>query len=287
MPFQDLPFNGDSFMEKEFLRLRDKYNLNVAVETGSCLYSTSKWLGDNFKIVHTIELSEEYSKHGIYKVADMPNVNTHLGDSVMHLKRLCDVLTQNDKVIFFLDAHWGENCPLLAELDVLTNMKLALPPIIAIHDFYTKDEKLGWDEYNGQRFDYTWIQPKVQALEQSFDCRYNHFYNTEAINGMRGVIYLTPDVSTPINWVHRIKDSPAENISLSDLERLSKCLLTSFGQVHIDENLIVGETDEERERFSKMYFEIGTYLKEKYQILATYQVVKLHVDQIVKQKQTK
>lgn len=83
-------------------------------------------------------------------------------------------------------------------------------------------------------------------------------------------------------------NSPAENISLGDLERLSKCLLTSFGQVWSDGNLIVGETDEERERFTKMYFEIGAYLKEKYQILATYQVVKLHVDQIInKQKQTK
>ena len=207
MPFQDVPFNGDSFMEKEFVNLRDKFNLNVAVETGSCLYSTTKWLGENFSSVHTIELSEEYSKHGIHKVAGMLNVNTHLGDSVMHLRRLCDVLTQNDRVLFFLDAHWGDNCPLMAELDALANMRLALPPIIAIHDFYTGDEKLGWDEYNGQRFDYAWIEPKVKALEQAFDCHYSHYYNTEAINGMRGVIYLTPIVS----WVNQIKNVPKWN----------------------------------------------------------------------------
>lgn len=230
MPFQDVPFNGDTFMEKEFLNLRDKYNLNTAVETGSCLYSTSKWLGENFKTVHTIELSEEYSKHGIYKVAGMLNVNTHLGDSVAHLRRLCDVLTQNDRVLFFLDAHWGDNCPLLAEFDALTGMKLGLPPVIAIHDFYTGDEKLGWDEYNGQRFDYAWIQPKIKALEQAYDCRYNHYYNTEAINGMRGVIYITPDISSPLsNWVNRIsKVVPWKKYSQANEESYIDFILTNL-----------------------------------------------------------
>ena len=207
MPFQDLPFNGDSFMEEEFLKLRDKYNLNVAVETGSCLYSTTKWLGENFSLVHTIELSEEYSKHGIHKVAAMQNVHTHLGDSVHHLQRLSELLSKEDRALFFLDAHWGDNCPLLSELDALKNMKLALPPVIAIHDFYTGDENLGWDEYNGQRFEYIWIESKIRALEDAFECTYEHYYNTKAVNGMRGVIYLTPNVS----WVHKIKSIPKWN----------------------------------------------------------------------------
>lgn len=202
MPFQDLPFNGDSFVCKEFLKLKEKYQLNVAVETGSCLYSTSKWLGENFQNVHTIELSEEYSKHGIHKVSGMLNVHTYLGDSVQKLQLLTDVLTKDDKALFFLDAHWGQNCPLLQELDVLTKVKTDLPPIIAIHDFYTGDDKLGWDEYNGQRFDYQWIEPKVKALELAHNCTYSHYYNTEAENGMRGVIYLVPFK----HWVHKIKN---------------------------------------------------------------------------------
>ena len=81
-------------------------------------------------------------------------------------------------------------------------------------------------------------------------------------------------------------NSPAHNISISDLERLSKCLLNSFGQFRLDGVLISGETDEENERFMKIYFEIGTYLNERYKISATYDVVKSHIDQIInKQKQ--
>jgi len=200
MPFQDLPFNGDGHVCREFLRLKEKYRLNTAVETGSCLYSTTKWLGDNFGKVHTIEISEEYSRHGIHKIADMPKVTAHIGDSVEHLIRLSSVLGKKDRAIFFLDAHWGDNCPLLAEMDALTKMRLAIPPVVAIHDFYTGDERFGWDEYNGQRFDYGWIEPKVKALEEAFGCKYEHHYNTEAENGMRGLIYITPLLS----WVHEI-----------------------------------------------------------------------------------
>lgn len=202
MPFQDVPFNGDSYVCNEFLKLRDTYNLNVAVETGSCLYSTTKWLGENFKQVYTIELSEEYSKHGIYKVSGMLNVQPYIGDSVEKLKVLTDILTKKDRVIYFLDAHWGQNCPLLDEMDVLAQVKTDFPPIIAIHDFYTGDEKLGWDEYNGQRFDYQWISPKVKQLEVSHNCIYEYYYNTQAENGMRGLIYLIPKKT----WVSKIQN---------------------------------------------------------------------------------
>ena len=123
MPFQELPFNGDRFVCNEFIKLKEKFGLNVAVETGSCLYSTTKWLGENFNNVHTIELSEEYSKHGIHKVSGMLNVHPQIGDSVSFLERMCQTLIFNDKCIFFLDAHWGQNCPLMQELDVLTKIK--------------------------------------------------------------------------------------------------------------------------------------------------------------------
>lgn len=202
MPFQELPFNADRYICQEFIKLKEKYNLNVAVETGSCLYSTTKWLGENFDSVHTVELSQEYSNFGIHKVSNMPNVYPKIGDSVTFLQNLTNVLTPNDKCIFFLDAHWGENCPLLQELEALTKFKTNLPPIIAIHDFYTGDEKFGWDEYGGQRFDYEWIKPQVKELEKAHNCTYLHYYNTEAENGMRGVIYLVPLK----HWVHQIKN---------------------------------------------------------------------------------
>lgn len=201
MPFQELPFNGDSFICREFLKLKEQHGLTVAVETGSCLFSTTKWLGDNFHRVHTVEINEEFAKHGRHKVEGMINVFPEIDDSIMFLKKLMTMISSQDRVIYFLDAHWGQHCPLIGELDALKQSPTVLPPVIAIHDWYTGDERLGYDEYNGQRFDYAWIQPKVKELEEQFECTYTHYFNTEAENGMRGVIYLIPNIS----WVNSIK----------------------------------------------------------------------------------
>jgi len=200
MPFQELPFNGDSFICKEFIRLRDELGLTIAVETGSCLYSTTKWLGENFDKVLTVDNNPEFTIHGQYKVAEMENVISVIEDSVVFLNNIVRNFDKNDRVIYFLDAHWGAHCPLQSELDALLFSATEFPPVIAIHDFYTGNEAFGWDEYEGQRFDFEWIKPIVKQLEEAHGCSYIHHFNLEAENAMRGIIYLVPKKS----WVNQL-----------------------------------------------------------------------------------
>lgn len=189
MPFQNLPFNGDTFICKEFLKLKEEYSINVAVETGSCLYSTTAWLGENFDKVFTVEINYEFAKRGIDKVLHLPNVSTEINNSVEFLKNI--KLNETDRPIYFLDAHWGQHCPLMDELVIITQIK-TLPPVITIHDFYTENEKFGWDEYNGQRFDWEWIKSKIDLLKEAHSCDYKYYFNTEAQGAMRGIIYIVP-----------------------------------------------------------------------------------------------
>jgi hypothetical protein len=200
MPFQDLPFNGDTFVCREFLKIKEKLGITVAVETGSCMYSTTEWLGQNFDRVHTAELNAEFAQHGVHKISGMANVQPEIKDSVVFLKDLMNRLGKQDRVLYFLDAHWGHHCPLMEEITALLSSPTELPPVIAIHDWYTGDERLGWDEYNGQRFEYSWIEPKIKELEKAHGCIYTHYYNTESENGLRGLIYLIPVKS----WVSQI-----------------------------------------------------------------------------------
>jgi len=200
MPFQDLPFNGDGYVCKEFLKLKEKFNLNVAVETGSCMYSTTKWLGENFEKVYTAEVNAEYAQHGTHKIAEMHNVFPEISDSVIFLNNMMGRLQKEDRVIYFLDAHWGNHCPLIEELRALAKSPTEFPPVIAIHDWYTGDETLGWDEYNGQRFEYSWIEPIIKELEDTHLCTYTHYFNIESENGRRGLIYLYPKKS----WVSKL-----------------------------------------------------------------------------------
>ena len=204
MPFQDLPFNGDTYAEKEFLKLKEQYGIKTVVETGSCFYTTTKWFAENFSSVLTVEINAEYAKYGIHKIKDMPNVKPHIADSVDFLLNLPLDVSGNfssERVLFFLDAHWEESCPLLNELISIASIhsKIIHPPVVVIHDFYTGNPELGYDSYNGQDFTYEWIQPCLRAIEHAYGCEYKHYYNENAEGAKRGIIYIVPNLPTAKN----------------------------------------------------------------------------------------
>jgi hypothetical protein len=83
----------------------------TAVETGTYLGATTKYLQTQFNKVHTIELDE-----GLYNVVSKsfknnPNIECYLGDSANvlknHLINKLNTSTEDEKVFFFLDAHWS------------------------------------------------------------------------------------------------------------------------------------------------------------------------------------
>lgn len=194
MPFQELPFNGDIYIRQEFLKLKEKHGINVAVETGSCLFSTTKWLAENFEKVFTVESNPAYYNIGINKLtSDERNskVMAVLGDSVQTLKTVfTQYISKNDRVIFFLDAHWEESCPLLDEIKAIHEMNLEYPPVIAIHDMLVPDKpEFGYDTYNGNPFTVNWIRDMISPLYDEFG-GYSLFYNAEATGAMRGIVYI-------------------------------------------------------------------------------------------------
>jgi hypothetical protein len=190
MPFQMDPFNGDHFIQKKFLELRDKFDIKTIVETGTCLGSSTLFFAKHFENVITIEANLQYQAIAINRCAKegFNNIEFLLGDSSEILFDSIRPLG-NETVMFFLDAHWGNNCPLIAELQQIE--QTTVDPVIAIHDFYTGDERLGFDSIPGQRFDYEWILPTVSTIG-FFEAEYNSF--EQSAGAKRGIIYLTPAV---------------------------------------------------------------------------------------------
>ena len=191
MPFQDLPFNGDTFACEEFLKLKEKLGITAAIETGSCFYSTTKWLGENFDKVFTVEVNEDFAKYGRHKIADMNNVRADIDESVGWISKIAPLLT-GEKCIYFLDAHWGGECPLLGEIEAISKIPSTQPPVIVIHDFFTGNPNLGYDEWNGQALNYEWVKPSIDKIEEALKCKYSYYFNSEATGALRGIIYLYP-----------------------------------------------------------------------------------------------
>jgi predicted O-methyltransferase YrrM len=181
MPYQSFPFNGDHFIEQEFLKLRDRFNITTAVETGTCLGYTTLWLAKNFERVVTIELNKTFLDIARRKFLEHPNIISIRGNS----GDLLSSLKVDSNTIFFLDAHWRDQCPLHDELKAIADLKIK--PVIAIHDFKTDDERFGYDSYKGQPFEIEWIKHLLYN-------KYSYHYNTGFVeqSAQRGIIYIYP-----------------------------------------------------------------------------------------------
>ena len=185
--YEDEPFAGDVITEYEFIKLKHKFNVKNVVETGSYVFSTTKWFGENFQTVYTYETNEHFYSVGIEKTKDFNNVNSFLENSLIGLPNLQGKLS--DPTIFFLDAHWGDYCPLLDELDIISTLNTT--PIIVIHDFKTNNPELGYDSYNGNDFCFDWIENHIKKI---YPNGFDYYYNTEAVGAKRGLIYITPKI---------------------------------------------------------------------------------------------
>lgn len=180
------PFNGDFNICNEFLKLKAKYNIINAVETGSCVYSTTEWLGNNFDRVYSFEHNTDFYNDFKYKVERMYHVSIYNSDSLIGLNQIIDEITE--PTIFFLDAHWGDNCPLPYEIDIISRCKVK--HVIAIHDFKTHKPDAGYDHFDGYNLE---INAMYNNLIKIYPDGIKFYYNHDIAGAKRGIIYILPD----------------------------------------------------------------------------------------------
>lgn len=195
MPFQDMPFNGDPYICREFLMLKREFDIKTAVETGTCLGYTTKWLSQNFEKVITIEVNREFMNYAYAgRLNNCNNVTCHVGDSSGELQNLIQNI--DNKTIFFLDAHWGAVNPVKAELQQIANAHIT--PVIAIHDFFVPfQEDYGYDLIDGKPMNYQTIQPFLYKI---YGNNYLYYYNYQVGGAKRGVIYIYPKKQLSFNY---------------------------------------------------------------------------------------
>ncbi len=198
MPFQEAPFNGDKHLEAEVLRLKKEFHIDVILECGTCLGSTTIWMAQNFQRTHTIEINQHYHEIAHKRMMEQSGTfKDHIlcnwfGDSVKILpkifKHTIEEFAIREKCMIFIDSHWQNNVPMLEELAIIaaTNIR----PVIIIHDFLVPGHpELGFDSYHDQPFTFEWIQ---SSIEKIYGTAYKYHYNTIASGAKRGVIFIYP-----------------------------------------------------------------------------------------------
>ena len=110
--------------EHETRWLKEKINLTTVVEGGTYQGGTAKKLSKEFKNVYTIEKSDVMFEKAKQNIGSIQNITQLRGDTRDHLPSL---VSQNDNILFWLDAHWSggdtygeqDECPLLQELEII------------------------------------------------------------------------------------------------------------------------------------------------------------------------
>lgn len=113
--------------QKELLKYKNKFNIEVLIETGTCYGGTIDALKSNFKTLISIEISKELFHLAKIKFADFGHIKLYEGDSGVMLPQILQNI--NEKCLFWLDGHYSGdntgkgdlNTPIFKELEAIYN----------------------------------------------------------------------------------------------------------------------------------------------------------------------
>jgi hypothetical protein len=196
MPFEAEPFNGDAYLQIDVMELRDKHNLKMAVETGTCFGSTTMYLAKLFDEVVTVEISDQnWNIAGErFKAFDdrRKRIFMFKADSAKHMPWMMYGAKKRSQelgggIFCFLDSHWLSRCPLLDELDAIAAS--GTKPVIVIHDFQVPGTDFGFDSMpDGRPFNLELVTPYLNRIYG--EGNWKHTFPTKVEGANRGWVSI-------------------------------------------------------------------------------------------------
>jgi hypothetical protein len=118
------------------------YGCDAIAETGCFLGDTTAYLARRYPRlpVYTCDVDPGFCAFTARRLTACPNVTVTCEDSPALLARVCG---RHERMFAFLDAHWGQDWPLLAELDALDRA------VAVVHDFDIGHPRFSFDAYDG------------------------------------------------------------------------------------------------------------------------------------------
>jgi predicted O-methyltransferase YrrM len=147
------PFNGQPKRCELFATLIRHLALDAIVETGTHLGATTQFLADTGLPIFSIEADERCYGFARARLWRRRNVRLFLGDSRDFLRILFEMPKLSLSAatpLFYLDAHWKDDLPLLQEIEIIFSR--CAKAIVMIDDFEVPfDAGYGYDSYGGDK----------------------------------------------------------------------------------------------------------------------------------------
>ena len=160
------PFNGQSNRLDLFKAIVDCVHPAAIVETGTYLGTTTEYMAETGLPLYSIEGNSRNFGYARARLQQRSNVSLRQGDSRTELDWLLrgPLRSKCDAALFFyLDAHWGADLPLAAEIDIIFSR--SAKAVVMIDDFQVpNDPGFGYDDYGlGKALNFQYIAPLVQT----------------------------------------------------------------------------------------------------------------------------
>lgn len=138
------PFGFDiavALMVDELIRA---YGCDAVAETGCFAGDTTLYLARRYPRlpVYSCDIDRGWAAFTARRLGGYPNAEVTCEDSRGMLAR---VASRHARPLAFLDAHWGEDWPLITELGIVT----AAAGVAVIHDFDIGHDRFSYDAYGG------------------------------------------------------------------------------------------------------------------------------------------
>lgn len=148
------PFHDDLFLQYRITREVELRGIRTFIETGTFRGDSLSWFAKRFPEVKCVSIESSAGFHFLTSIRlwELPHVRMMKGDSAKLLPYIISLADQ--PILFWLDAHWGSDLPLRAELRCIK--ELAPKGIVLIDD-------IGSEPHQGQKIDLELIR------EEGFD----------------------------------------------------------------------------------------------------------------------
>jgi hypothetical protein len=169
---QFAPFNYAPELIPYFAYLKNQFQIQVAIETGTWKAETTQCLAFLFDQVHTIEIQTNFFEQACQTLSGDLNAHVHFGNSSQVLKDLLPELS-SFRSLFYLDAHWFSYWPLLDELKAIATTHKD-NCIIVIDDVKVPERlDIPYDVYNEtEECGYEYVKASLAEIYSS----YKYFY---------------------------------------------------------------------------------------------------------------
>jgi hypothetical protein len=163
------PFNGQKARQELFYHLLQTCRPAVIVETGTYKGSSTAFMAECSGLpVYSIEADARNYGFAKMRLRKQDNVRLSLGDSREFITKFVDAEASKyagHPLLFYLDAHWGEDLPLAGE--VVKIFSSCSRAIVMIDDFQVLgDSGYGYDDYGvGKALTREYIAPQVDRFQ--------------------------------------------------------------------------------------------------------------------------